>query len=134
MLSEENRQQYEELSQKLAKFQNLVDRENLDKVALLDRHQELQQFFGNLIVALDKAQLSPVGESLVQSYTTEIHKQLRLVGMDITFLQASRSDRTTQMRKKAIGDRLQTIIGYCSTLLAEPQSTTAENSHQDEKP
>jgi len=134
MLSEENRQQYEELNLKLAKLQNLVGQDNLDKVALLARHQELQQFFGHLIVALDQAQLSPAEESQVQSYTTEIHKQLRLMGMDITFLQASRSDGTTQMRKKAISDRLQTIMGYCSTLLAEPESTTAENSHQDEKP
>mgnify|MGYP006293117559 CR=1 FL=1 len=134
MLSEENRQQYQELSEKLAQFQHLAAQEHLDKVALLSRHQELQQFFGGLIVALDKAPLSHPGESLVQSYTTEIHKQLRLMGMDITFLQASRSVGTTQMRKKAISDRLQTIMGYCSTLLAETESTTAENSHQDEKP
>lgn len=134
MLSEKNRQQYEELNLKLAKLQNLAGQDNLDKVALSARHQELQDFFGNLIVALDEAQLSPAEESQVQSYTTEIHKQLRLMGMDITFLQASRSDGTTQIRKKAISDRLQTIMDYCSSLLTKTESTTAENSHQDEKP
>ncbi len=134
MLSEENRQQYEELSLKLAKLQNLVGQDNLDKVALSARHQELQQFFGNLIVALDEAQLSPAKESLVQSYTTEIHKQLRLMGMDITFLQASRNPETTNTRQQAIASRLQTIMGYCSSLLTKTESTTAENSHQDEKP
>ena len=134
MLPEDHRQEYQEFSLLLGELQNLAGQENLDRLALFHRSKELQDYFGDRIIALDNSFLDPAWGSLVQSYITEIHKQLRLLGMDITFLQASRSDRTTNTRKEAISDRLQTIIGYCSTLTAKNESTTAEESHKDEKP
>lgn len=134
MLPENHRQQYQEFSLLLEELQNLAGQENLDRVALFHRSKELQQFFGDRIMASDNTKLDPARGSLVQSYITEIHKQLRLLGMDITFLQASRSDRTTKTRKEAFLDRLQTIMGYCSALTAKNESPTAEESHEDEKP
>lgn len=52
-----------------------------------------------------------------QSYLTEIHKQLRLLGTDVTFLQASRQPATAEARQTAAIARLNTLIGYCGALL-----------------
>lgn len=134
MLPEEHRHQYQEFKGLLGQLSNLMGQENLDKVALFHRSQELQQFFSDGILALDNTQLTSSWGSRLQSYLTEMHKQLRLLAMDINFLQASRNSRTTETRKQVIVDRLQTIIGYCSTLLAESESTSAEHSQEYEKP
>lgn len=134
MLPEDHRQEYQEFSLLLEEMHDLAGQENLDRVALFHRSKELQQFFGDRIMASYNSFSDPARGSLVQSYITEIHKQLRLLGMDITFLQASRNPETTNTRKEAFLDRLQTIIGYCSTLTAKNESTTAEESHEDEKP
>ena len=119
MLSKEHHQEYQEFSLLVEECQNLATQENLDKVVLFNRSKELMEFFSHRLVPLENADLNPAGRSLLQSYITEIHKQLRLVGMDVTFLQASKSKGTTQTRKKAVSDRLQTIIDYCSTLLTK---------------
>ena len=119
MLSEEHRREYQEFRLLVEQFQNLATQENLDRVGLLNSSKEMMEFFSDRLVPLGNAELNPAGGSPLQSYITEIHKQLRLVGMDVTFLQASKSEGNTQMRKEAISDRLQTIIDYCSTLLSK---------------
>lgn len=143
MFSDKHHQKYQEFSQLLEKLQkngvqNFLGRfsENFyfsssgnektsekidkpDKATLSQGIEEIQEFFSKQIVTLDNTELDPVWESRVQSYITEIHKQLRLLAMDATFLQASRNSQTTQERLQTISDRLNTIIGYCSTLLGK---------------
>ena len=65
----------------------------------------------------DSNGLDPPATPLEQSYLTEIHKQLRLLGMDIKFLQASRVLATAQTRQTAASDRINTLIRYCDALL-----------------
>ncbi|MDH6060821.1 heterocyst frequency control protein PatD [Chrysosporum bergii ANA360D] len=73
----------------------------------------LQQVFRQEIVPL------PDGGSGVQSYRTEISKQLRLLEVDVMFLQGSRQASTAQERIKSISDRLTTIIQYCEAILQQ---------------
>ena len=76
----------------------------------------LQQVFRQEIVPL------PDGSSRVQSYRTEISKQLRLLEIDVMFFQGSRQASTAQGRLKTIGDRLSTLIQYCEAILQpEPE-------------
>ena len=134
MLSGKHYQEYQEFSQLLEQLQKIVVQnftsgfgsfsvpvkiDNSDRTTLSQRVEEIQAFFREQIVTLDNTELDPTWRSRVQSYITEIHKQLRLLGMDATFLQASRNSQTTQERLQAISDRLNTIIGYCSTLLGK---------------
>ncbi|MEA5514369.1 heterocyst frequency control protein PatD [Nodularia sp. UHCC 0506] len=73
----------------------------------------LQQMFRQQIVPL------PAENSRVQSYRTEISKQLRLLEIDVMFLQGSRQASTAEGRLKTISDRLTTLIQYCEAILQQ---------------
>ncbi|GAX36010.1 heterocyst frequency control protein PatD [Nodularia sp. NIES-3585] len=76
----------------------------------------LQQVFRQQIVPL------AAGSSRVQSYRTEMSKQLRLLEIDVMFFQGSRQASTAEERLKTIGDRLTTLIQYCEAILQpEPE-------------
>ncbi|MCC5616581.1 heterocyst frequency control protein PatD [Nostoc sp. CHAB 5836] len=83
------------------------------------RVASLQQFFGQQIVPLaDVGEPSLQGEdSRVQSYQTEMSKQLRLLEIDVMFFQGARQASTAQTRLQTISDRLTTLIQYCNAIL-----------------
>ena len=114
MLPNLHRQKYQNFKQVLQQLQTAV---NLDTPELRQRFLEGQQFFQQQIVSLNAGDLEPVDEPRVRSYQTEMSKQLQLLGMDVTFLQAARQPATVQQRLKSVGDRIQTLIGYCDVLL-----------------
>lgn len=120
MLPKEHNQQYQKLSQHLNQFQKNVAERELGKILAIN--QEVQQLFETQIINLDNSELDPSIASQVQSYLTEIHKQLRLLNVDVTFLQASRNPQTTQTRLANISDRLETLKGYCLTILSQAKS------------
>ncbi|MDM9581073.1 heterocyst frequency control protein PatD [Nostoc sp. GT001] len=70
----------------------------------------LQQFFGQQIVPLADENWR------VQSYQTEMSKQLRLLAIDVMFLQGARQASTVQTRLQTISDRLTTLIQYCDAI------------------
>ncbi|NJR23510.1 MAG: heterocyst frequency control protein PatD [Richelia sp. CSU_2_1] len=116
LLSEERRSRYRELQQALDEIKITVSQNNLDGAAVAAKYRKVQQFFANQIMAasseLDLQETPPE-----QPYLTEIHKQLRLLGTDVTFLQASRQPATAAARQTAAIARLDTLIAYCSALL-----------------
>ena len=78
---------------------------------LRQRVASLQQFFGQQIVPLADENWR------VQSYQTEMSKQLRLLEIDVMFLQGARQASTAQTRLQTISDRLTTLIEYCNAIL-----------------
>ena len=88
-------------------------------LALNAQTAALQQFFRDPILRLQSEELSPAVQHWVQSYHVEIDKQLRLLGVDIMFLQAARQSITTEERRQQVTDRLTTLQRYCETLLGE---------------
>ncbi len=117
ILSEDRRQCYEELQQALELLQRTVAQDNLDRAALAIEYKKVQQFFGNQIMRAPSGELDASETPPEQSYLTEIHKQLRLLGTDVTFLQAAKQPATAQTRQTATASRLNTLIGYCGALL-----------------
>lgn len=117
MLSKNIYQHYQQFKQLLQELQTVATQGNLDRTALLATFGEAQQFFAGQIMGSDSDGLDPPETPLEQSYLTEIHKQLRLLGMDIKFLQASRVLATAQTRQTAASDRINTLIRYCDALL-----------------
>ena len=115
MLPNLHRQSYQNFKQVLQQLQNTAV--SLDTLGLRQKFLETQQFFQQQIVSLNAGDLEPVDESRVRSYQTEMSKQLQLLGMDVTFLQAARQPATVQQRLKSVGDRIQTLISYCDVLL-----------------
>jgi hypothetical protein len=59
-----------------------------------------------------------------QSYLTEIHKQMRLLTIDLRFLKASRQTATTETRRTQMSDHLGTLIHYCDAILAKISSVS----------
>ncbi|MEG4628479.1 heterocyst frequency control protein PatD [Microcoleus sp. AR_TQ3_B6] len=117
ILSEDRRQCYEELQQALEKLQKTAAQDNLDRAALAIEYRKVQQFFGNQIMRAESDELDASETPPEQSYLTEIHKQLRLLGTDVMFLQASRQPATAKARQTAAIARLNTLIGYSGALL-----------------
>ena len=85
-----------------------------------------QQYFQRQIASLDSQEIAPAVESRMRSLQTEISKQLNLLCMDVTFLQAARQPQTWQTRKQQITQRLQTLISYCEAILVLDKADKGE--------
>jgi hypothetical protein len=92
---------------------------------LRQRIRILQQFFQEQIVPLDS------DEWHERSYRTEVSKQLRLLDIDILFLQGAKQQSTVETRLKGISDRISILTGYCQAVLdGKPGYTTQETEDQ----
>ncbi|OCR00848.1 hypothetical protein BCD67_24290 [Oscillatoriales cyanobacterium USR001] len=123
MLFPNRHQHYQEFKQLLQQSETVAKQDNVDRAAILAAFEEVQQFFTGKIMESESNGLDPPLSSLEQSYLTEMHKQLRLLAMDIKFWQASRMPATAEARKIAISDRIHTLIRYCNTLLQKAQNS-----------
>ncbi|MFM9264556.1 heterocyst frequency control protein PatD [Tychonema sp. BBK16] len=110
-------QRYQELQQALEQLKRIAAQDNLERAELATEYRKVQQFFGNQIMTADSGELDESGTLPEQSYLTEIHKQLRMFGTDVTFLQASRQPATVTARQTAAIARLNTLIDYCGAVL-----------------
>lgn len=123
MLPEMHRQRYSEFQRSLHQLKATVTQPQPDGAALKAAWQNLHQFFQSHIIPLGAEDLAnPMIEQRVQSYQTEMSKQLRLMGMDVMFLQAARQTATFQQRQVQISDRLTMLSGYCDVLLQSSES------------
>jgi hypothetical protein len=85
----------------------------IDVVEVRQRLTALKQLFGQEIAPLME------DDWRIQSYKTEISKQLRLLEVDVMFLQGARQPTTAQTRLNVISDRLNTLIQYCDAILQQ---------------
>jgi hypothetical protein len=108
-----NREKYQALATLLEQLRGDVSTTQLDAPALRQRVALVQQLFGQEIVPLTDE------DSRVQSYRTEISKQLRLLEVDVMFFQGARQASTAQARLQTISDRLTTLIQYCDAILQQ---------------
>ncbi len=70
----------------------------------------------------EDAAIAGIEPGKIQSITTEINKDLRLLNTDIMFLQAARQGQTVQQRMTQVGDRLNRLIQYCQFVLENAQA------------
>ncbi|MBD2294571.1 heterocyst frequency control protein PatD [Anabaena sphaerica FACHB-251] len=106
-----NQEKYQEFATLLEQLCSDVTKTQLDAPTLRQCLFELQQWFVQQIVSLTDL------DSRQQSYQTEMSKQLRLLEIDVMFLQGARQSATAQARIKTIEERLNTLIRYCQALL-----------------
>jgi hypothetical protein len=114
-----HRQQYERFKQILEQVSQMSSHTSCDGSVLKPKLTELQQFFQDQILSLNADELDSEVEHQVQSYQVEMNKQLRLLGMDVLFLQAAQQAATTKQRRSQVNDRLKTLIRYCEAVLGE---------------
>lgn len=106
-----NCDKYQELAIFLDDLLNNVTTGKLDGGELQLYLIKLQEFFLREIVPL-----TDIGHH-EQSYQTEMSKQLRLLEVDVMFLQGAKQSTTIQMRLKNIEERLNTLLRYCTAII-----------------
>jgi septum formation inhibitor MinC len=111
-------QAYRELRQAVEAL-NQVIAENDNSATLKASVAKLQAFFQTHIWILNLDELDPAIAHQVQSFNVEIDKQLRLLSMDVMFLQAAKQPSTAEQRLNQMGDRLTLLVRYCNGLLED---------------
>ncbi len=115
-------QPYQTLQQQVAEVNRAIAENNnpasLKTTDLKATVADLQTFFQTDIRRLDLEVLDPAVAHQVQSFNVEIDKQLRLLSMDVMFLQAAKQPSTTEQRLNQMRDRLTLLLRYCHGLLA----------------
>lgn len=117
MLPQTHRQIYEAVKQRVMALASQIANATVDQVALKAEVIGLQHFFQEQLLPLPLSDLPLELEQRVQSYQVEMDKQLRLLNMDVMFLQAARQAATSEHRRKQVSDRLNTLSRYCDALL-----------------
>jgi len=106
-----NFDKYQELATFLEEFRSNITAGKLNPGELRLHLAQLQEFFVQQVVPLVDA------NSREQSYKTEISKQLRLLEVDVMFLQGAKQLATVQSRLKTIEERIDTLIRYCQAII-----------------
>jgi hypothetical protein len=131
MLPESQRSIYQSFRDAVEQFQTMVSqtagspinlnrtdpKQNTVSTELHSALIELQKDFQGEICALNLDDLSDSEAHRARSIWVEIDKQLRLLGMDISFVQAARQPETLQKRLAQMQERLKMLMSYCEALL-----------------
>ncbi|MCT7967906.1 heterocyst frequency control protein PatD [Laspinema sp. D1] len=120
MLPDVHVQCYQNLMQALKQLAEMTNAPNPDQGTVRASTLEMQQIFQAQILSLGMEGLDPGMVSLVQSFQTELHKQIRLLVNDVMFLGSARQAETLERRWIAVRDRLKGCIGYCEAILSIP--------------
>jgi hypothetical protein len=116
MIPESYSHSYQKFRQLLEQFKADCCEPNSRGSLVQSRFQSIQQEF-QAILDRGLGELDPAQVANIQAYYTEINKQLRLLSMDVIFLQASRQSTTSQQRQRQMGDRIERLLQYCEALL-----------------
>jgi hypothetical protein len=88
----------------------------------LKRHLTgLQATFSQTITQIDLTNIPPPANHRLQSLQVEIAKELRLLQVDLLFLQTAKQPETVAHRQQQIQSRLANLLRYCAIVLS-PQS------------
>jgi hypothetical protein len=109
-------EKYNLFATQLKQLHSEIAATQLNATEIRQRMISLQNFFQQQIVPLVNEDTSSLNKR-IQSFSTEISKQLRLLEVDIMFLQGARQTSTAKGRLDAIGNRLTTLIEYCNAIL-----------------
>lgn len=117
MLPPSHRDRYQEFLTALLQLQKAAAQPNQESVSLNTALQQVQQIFTNSVLALSLEDLDLPVRSRMQSYLTEIHRLMRMLQMDMMFLQASQHRETQQQRRSVFDDRVKNLISWCESIL-----------------
>ncbi|MEH2067636.1 MAG: heterocyst frequency control protein PatD [Nostoc sp.] len=115
------REKYQALVTLLEQLRSDATTTQIDVPELRRRVASLQQLFVKEIVPLADVGVGEASlqgkDPRVQSYQTEIGKQLRLLEIDVMFFQGARQASTVETRLQTISNRLTILIQYCDAIL-----------------
>ncbi|HBE16695.1 MAG TPA: hypothetical protein DEG17_16650 [Cyanobacteria bacterium UBA11149] len=117
MLPQLQRLRYQEFQQAIEEVLSCATADKLDFAAIRNGFDRLKELFQSQILSLNSDEIPAGAVSRWQSIQTEVHKQMRLLATDMTILQASRNQTTSEVRVARICDRLKEIHQFCQVFL-----------------
>jgi len=117
MLPPSHLQIYREFQRYLEEVKEVLSQDTVDRSLLKSSVAKLQDFFQNQILVLESDGLDDRLQQQVGAFQVEINKQLKLLCLDSTFLQAAKQPITARQRIQQAGDRLVLLDRYCDALL-----------------
>lgn len=118
MVSPPYQSRYQTLKQQVQVVERLAIASQPDVVQVQAAFQQAQQWFQQAILDDTEAAIPEAIAGEVQAYGVELNKQMRLLGVDVMFLQSSRQAQTRMQRQAQMRDRLQLLQTYCDRVLA----------------
>lgn len=103
---------YTALQQQIEQFQAIALQE--DPMWMRTSFARIQQDFQQILQQFESIDLPHP----IPACQTEISKQLRLLGMDVMYLQAARLSTTADNRRSQLLDRVEVLKGFCHTILS----------------
>ncbi|RZM78605.1 heterocyst frequency control protein PatD [Leptolyngbya iicbica] len=97
----------------LTGVQHCAQAAQVDGRSLQQQFLQAQQLYQTQL--LPTLMATPSAERLL-SYQTEINRALRLLGMDVAFLQSAKNSLTLQKRQAQMQKQLQTLLEFCQGL------------------
>lgn len=92
-------------------------REAIGQEKMFQQAQQLQTFFSQDLWPLIRPLELPQHQSQWNSAITEMHRHMRLLSVEISFVQAARQGNTRQQRLAQIEQRLEELQGFTQALL-----------------
>ena len=96
--------------------EQLTSADSFEHKKLAQQGQQLLQLWQQNFATVQGDNLSGTAFHQWRSLHTEIHRELRLLNMDLMFLGNSRSAQTQTAKQKTAGDRLEKILQYCKQI------------------
>ncbi len=116
MQSLEYQTEYENFHRLLIQLQELLAQNGQEQKAITKTFQDIQIFFSDRLIGIDPNLINQTTAEKVQSYLTEIHKQLKMISIDMAFLRTSRDSETAVSHRQNISDRLHILMSYCTAI------------------
>jgi hypothetical protein len=86
--------------------------------ALKIQLRQATELFESQILDRDLDDLPDPIAAKMRSYTTESHRLLRLLPMDVMFVAAARNQATLEQRRQAYQAKLDLLLQYCQAVMA----------------
>ena len=109
---------YQTLKEQLQVVERLAIAPQPEVAQIQTAFLQAQQWFQQAILDDTEAAIPEAIAGEVQAYGVELNKQMRLLGIDVMFLQSSRQAQTRMQRQAQMRDRLQLLQTYCDRVLA----------------
>ncbi|MFE4107378.1 heterocyst frequency control protein PatD [Almyronema epifaneia] len=117
MLSPDSQQMLSRFQAERQQLEAQVTQANPDTQQLQVNFLKLQQRFQQQILPLRDNSLSVAAQTQLQAYQTEMNRLMRLLAVDISFLQTVRQSIKQQQRQAQIQQRLGSLGQFCEALL-----------------
>lgn len=119
MLPKSHQKFYQKFLGSLTTLRDQVIVEDINPAKLYQNFQVVQEIFQDQILELTTEGLENAVVSSLQSIQTEIHRTLRLLGIDFLFLQSSCKQKTEEQRLETVLGRIEKLIGYCQIIITK---------------